>query len=162
VDFSGPLSNTPLRAKIALKPRTQVPFGFDPFNMQMDTGPMRSLSILVADDDTALLKVVKKVLETREHKVTAASSGTAAVCALETGKFDLVLTDVFFPGRDGIEVILERAKSDAQAPVIAMSGEGRFGTDHYLLLVKKLGADVILKKPFTPEQLFAAVEKALP
>ncbi len=73
----------------------------------------------------------------------------------------MVITDAYIPGRDGIEVILERGKTDAHARVIALSGDGRFGTDQYLLLVKKLGADAILKRPFSTEQLFAAIEAAV-
>jgi DNA-binding response OmpR family regulator len=121
---------------------------------------MRSLSILLVDDDTALLQVLKSLLETRGHRVTAAWDGTEAVRVLEKEKFELVITDVFFPGRDGIEVILERSKSHPGTRVIAMSGEGKFAADHFLLLVKKLGADVILKKPFAAEQLFAAIDTA--
>jgi len=121
---------------------------------------MRSCSILLVDDDAILLKVLKTLLETRGHRVTGACDGTEALKALEKGSFDLVITDVFFPGRDGIEVILERSKSTSGVRVIAMSGEGKFSADHYLLLVKKLGADVILKKPFSADQLFAAIDTA--
>jgi two-component system response regulator (stage 0 sporulation protein F) len=121
---------------------------------------MRSHSILLVDDDADLLKALKPLLETKGHRVTGASDGTEALKALERESFTLVITDVFFPGRDGIEVILERSKSNSAVRVIAMSGEGRYSSDHFLLLVKKLGADVILKKPFGAEQLFAAIDTA--
>ena len=123
---------------------------------------MKQHSILLVDDDAILVKGMKAILEAAGHKVTGVLNGTKALEELEAGKFDLVITDVFFPGKDGIEVILERSKSDSHAHVIALSGEGKYATDHYLRLVRKLGADVILKKPFGAEQLLAAVASAFP
>ena len=121
---------------------------------------MKSCSILLVDDDLGILEVVKTQLESQGHRVTAVVDGTQALAAMETGPFDLVVTDVFFPGRDGIEVIIERGKNNPATRIIAMSGSGKFSSDHYLLLVKKLGADVILKKPFRAQELSAAIETA--
>ena len=122
---------------------------------------MNSLTILLVDDDAAQMKTLKGHLEPKGHRVTVCSTGAQAVAILEKQTFNLVITDADIPGRDGIEVILERGKTDAHARVIALSGDGRFGTDQYLLLVKKLGADAILKRPFSTEQLFAAIEAAV-
>src|SRR5665213_1761483 len=121
---------------------------------------MQPCSILLVDDDLSLLEVVKTLLESKGHPVTAVVDGTQALAALEKGSFNLVLTDVFFPGRDGVEVIIERSKSNPATRIIAMSGSGKFSSDHYLLLVKKLGADLILKKPFGAAELFAAIDQA--
>jgi CheY-like chemotaxis protein len=121
---------------------------------------MTPLSILVIDDDTALMDVIRNLLESQGHRVTAAADGTEGLAALDKETFGLVLTDVFFPGRDGVEVIIERCKREPATPVIAMSGSGKFASDHYLQLVKKLGADVILRKPFGGLELFAAIDTA--
>ena len=121
---------------------------------------MQSRSILLVDDDLSLLEVVKMMLESKGHRVTAVVDGTQALAALEKERFDLIVTDVFFPGRDGVEVIIERSKHNPAARIVAMSGSGKFSSDHYLLLVKKLGADVILRKPFGAAELFAAIEQA--
>jgi len=121
---------------------------------------MTPRSILVIDDDAALLDVIRTLLESQGHRVTAVADGTQGLAALEKDTFGLVLTDVFFPGRDGVEVIIERCKHNPATRIIAMSGSGKLSSDHYLQLVKKLGADVILRKPFGGLELFAAVDAA--
>ena len=81
---------------------------------------MKSCSILLVDDDEAVLAMVKTLLESQGHRVTDVLDGTQALAAMEKESFNLVVTDVFFPGRDGIEAIIEDERP----------GLGNFGGGH--------------------------------
>ena len=102
------------------------------------------LRILVVDDDTAVRGAIKMVLEQDGHEVMLASNGRAGVAAVEAGKFDLVICDIFMPGMDGIETISAFHRFNPQMPVIAMSGfmfrDGQTPAPDYLSLSTKLGA----------------------
>jgi|EndMetStandDraft_2_1072991.scaffolds.fasta_scaffold253917_1 CheY-like chemotaxis protein len=119
------------------------------------------LRILVVDDDTAVRGAIKVVLELDGHEVVLAANGRAGVDAVEAGKFDLVICDIFMPGMDGIETITAFHRSNPQMPVIAMSGftfrDGQTPAPDYLSLSTKLGAAYSLRKPFRPGELLKAV-----
>ncbi len=81
--------------------------------------------------------------------------------------FDLVLTDLFMPGRDGIELVSELQKMKSAPPVVVMSGGGMTGggrlvATEYLRMARHLGAVSILEKPFSDEQLLSSIALALP
>ncbi|HVY03429.1 MAG TPA: response regulator, partial [Caulobacterales bacterium] len=73
---------------------------------------------------------------------------------------DVVVTDVVMPGHDALEFLpLLRARFP-HLPVVVVSGGGQTGAGLYLDIARKLGADECLPKPFTPEALSAAIERA--
>ena len=74
---------------------------------------------------------------------------------------DLVITDIFMPGHDGIEVLLELRKAFPTLKVIAMSGGDGRGVLNLLEDAELLGADRTIPKPFTPGELIAAVNDVL-
>jgi DNA-binding NtrC family response regulator len=118
---------------------------------------MKPLSILVIDDDLGILDIVATLLRREGHQVTAAPDGTCAADALERGPFDLVITDVLFPGQHRIEAIMDLIRRHSKTRVIAMSGGGPYPPAYYLRLVKTFGANAMLAKPFSNDQLLAAV-----
>jgi CheY-like chemotaxis protein len=121
------------------------------------------LRILVVDDDTAVRGAIKMVLEQDGHEVVLASNGRAGVSAVDEGRFDLVICDIFMPGMDGIETISAFHRLNPQMPVIAMSGfmfrDGQTPAPDYLTLSTKLGAAYSLRKPFRPQELLKAVRE---
>jgi two-component system chemotaxis response regulator CheY len=73
-----------------------------------------------------------------------------------------VVTDLLMPEKDGIETILELRKRNATLPVLAISGGGSIGHRGDLLrMAQELGATATLSKPFTREELLAAVSLCL-
>ena len=76
---------------------------------------------------------------------------------LEGTRFDIVLTDIIMPGREGIETIIEIRKRWPDTKIVAMSGGGRIEPSTFLDLAKSFGADVILKKPFKQSALLEAL-----
>ncbi len=124
---------------------------------------MSPRSILVVDDDMALRQLVQRTLEGAGHKVACAGNGREASRAMAAAKspYDLVVTDLLMPERDGLELIDELRHQYPLVRVIAMSGGGRVAREEYLRMAKGLGAHALLNKPFNPEQLLSAAEKVL-
>lgn len=119
-------------------------------------------TILVVEDQEDLRKILVLKLTAAGYHVTTVADGREAIKTIATEKFDLVLTDMIMPERDGLEVIWEVRKTSPSLPVIAMSGGGRMRPAEYLMLARKFGAVAILEKPFSDEQLFSSIALALP
>ncbi|MEO7600319.1 MAG: response regulator [Opitutus sp.] len=124
---------------------------------------MKSLSILVVDDQPIMREVVCQILEDAGHQVRDAGEGQEALRKLSAERFDLVVTDIVMPEMDGIELIGELRRRYPEIRVIAMSGGSeRFPLKDGLGIARRLGAGVTLTKPFLPEQLVEAVDFLCP
>lgn len=119
---------------------------------------MSPRSILLIDDDRALLSALTELLEGCGHRVTAAADGTEAVRAIESGAYDIAITDVLFPGEHRIEAVMDMLRRRGVTRIVAMSGGGQHLPDYYLRLLKGFGAQAVLPKPFTKQQLLAAID----
>lgn len=117
------------------------------------------MRILVVDDDAKVRGVVRAMLEREEHEVIEAEDGKAGIRRYSAGGVDLVLCDLFMPGRDGLEVIIELRRGFPGVKVIAMSGGGFGGALDLLPTAKGLGASEVLYKPFSRALLIAAIER---
>ncbi len=118
--------------------------------------------ILVIDDDELLLHTVREMLEDAGHNVAVACNGSAGLAILGKGSFDLVITDITMPKKEGIQTIHEITELQPQLPIIAISGGSRMGRlDSYLPTAQALGAVRTLAKPFRLEELLATVSETL-
>jgi CheY-like chemotaxis protein len=124
-------------------------------------GTMGSFAILVVDDEPLLREFVQQILARAGHSVTCAEDGRQASEILTRRAFDLVVTDLLMPERDGIELIDELRRQYPTVRILAMSGGGRIGRDQYLRIARGFGAHGLLEKPFNHKQLLAAVDHAL-
>ena len=116
------------------------------------------MKILIIDDDRTMLSLLNRMLSRKGHEVIEAQDSQQAVGLAQTGKFDLVVVDIFMPDKDGIEVISELRKVNQDIKIIAISGMVQSGVN-YLDLAKKLGANKTLVKPFSMEQLENSVNE---
>ena len=114
--------------------------------------------VLVVDDELSIRGLFARVLQGGGYEVAVACDGLEARKALESGSFDLMITDLVMPESEGIETIQAIRKSHADVKIIAVSGA--FGGG-YLAVAAMLGADATLTKPVSPEQLLEAVRQAL-
>jgi len=117
--------------------------------------------ILLVDDHAEFLAVQRELLEDAGHTVVTASDGFKALAAVEARNFDLVITDIIMPGKEGIETIVELRRRYPLLKIIAMSGGGRVGAMSYLEMAEKLGAILTLEKPFNRAVLIEAVTTVL-
>jgi|CXWL01.1.fsa_nt_gi CheY-like chemotaxis protein len=118
-------------------------------------------SILIIDDDDSLRDALRRTLHKEGYAVTDASEGRQGLQQLEHAPVDLVLLDIFMPGKEGLETITELRHSYPNVPVIAMSGGGIKSGLEVLKIARFLGARRTLTKPFTREQLLDAVREEL-
>ena len=120
--------------------------------------------ILLIDDDAQVLKVMTSFLEKEHHEISTAVDGKQGIMLLENQPFDLVITDVIMPERDGLEVLLwlELHKQRHHPKTIAISGGSAYLDRNELLdMCKVMSADEILPKPVDFETLTSAVRELL-
>ena len=117
--------------------------------------------IIIADDDPGFGSMLERVLSQDGHTVELAENGRQALALIRKQPPDMLICDVIMPDMEGVELLLTLRLEVPKLPTLAISGGGRFGSADYLNLARKAGAREILAKPFTPEQLKVAVEKAL-
>lgn len=118
-------------------------------------------SILVVDDDSQVLEVVGEMLRLEGYDVSTAVDGRDAVSQFKGGQFDLVITDLIMPEKEGLETIAELRTLRDGVPVIAMSGGGRIGPTDYLETARFIGANATLAKPFARSELITLVSSLL-
>ena len=115
-------------------------------------------SILVADDDDRVRYTIRARLEQAGYDVHEAATGAAAIQALYALPFDLIITDILMPDRDGLETIMHARKRTPHVKIIAISGaaDGLF-----LANAAGLGAHGVLAKPFKTDDLLVMVRDLL-
>jgi CheY-like chemotaxis protein len=118
-------------------------------------------TILLVEDDDVFRRVLTDTLSREQHEVTTASNGQEAVQLARNQNFDLVITDLIMPEKEGIETIIEIRLMSPGIRIIAMSGGGRGSAQDYLSAALVLGASQSLSKPFSRQDLLNAIEKVL-
>jgi two-component system, chemotaxis family, chemotaxis protein CheY len=119
--------------------------------------------ILIIDDEPLVRSVLRSILERHGHTVMDAPNGRAGLALWRDTPSDLVLTDIFMPELDGIEVILQLTRIWPQARIIAMTGGAKRGdfTSTVVPAALQFGAQHVLMKPFTILSLLAAISAVL-
>jgi len=117
--------------------------------------------ILVIDDELPLRRLLRSILERAGHTVLDAADGREGMVLWRREPTDVVVTDIFMPEKDGIEVILELNKVAAKPKIIAMSGGGKKGLLDWNSTALSLGADRVLLKPFDPQTFLLTVQEVL-
>lgn len=115
-------------------------------------------TILVAEDDPLSRKNVCQVLQEEGYQVHEVGDGQAALAALETNDFDLVLTDLQMPGVDGLTVLKRVRETAPQTFVLIMTA---FATVDTAVAALQLGAQDYLLKPIVFEDVLRKIENLL-
>ena len=122
--------------------------------------PVATLSVLIVDDDEALRYSMAILLQRHGFAVDTVSDGQAALNHMEDHRVTLLITDIFMPGRDGLELIVAVRKKKPRPILIAMSGGIAGHRAGILDMANRLGAEFELLKPFDETTLLALVHKA--
>ena len=118
---------------------------------------MRRVRILIADDEVAIIKLLRANLEAEGFEVIAARDGAETLEAIEKEAPDLVVLDIMMPKIDGIEVC-HRLREWSQIPIIMLSARG---DEKDKVRCLGLGADDYITKPFGINELLARVRAVL-
>lgn len=111
-----------------------------------------SPTILIADDDPLLVKLVEYRMSARGYRVIAAADGETALALSAEEHPDLIVLDAMMPSLDGFEVLrrLKKAPATRDIPVLMLTARKR---EHDIVAALSLGARDYLSKPFSPEEL---------
>ena len=115
--------------------------------------------ILIVEDEQALLDSLKVMIAmlNDEFEVYSANNGRQALELINRSDIDLLITDIFMPDKDGLELIREVQKKDPSIKILVMTGGG----SHYLKVAESFGASYALNKPFGMDELRSAIHKVL-
>ena len=121
---------------------------------------LTSKRILIADDEDIIRETVADVLTKAGALTVMARDGAEAIAMLRSQHFDLVLSDIKMPNRDGYEVFAVARDASDSCPVILITGFG-YDPNHAIVRASKEGLAGVLFKPFKVEQLLDEVRHAL-
>ncbi len=114
--------------------------------------------IVVADDEPGLRNLLVTTLSSAGYEPLQAANGLEAVRLCESGRVDLLLTDLVMPDQEGLETIRRMRLERPAIPIVAMSGAFEGG---FLEVARAMGAAAVIQKPFTPDQLVKVVARVL-
>jgi DNA-binding NtrC family response regulator len=119
---------------------------------------MSQADILIVDDEANTLASLARAFRLAGHEATVCDNARKALELAKSRPFDLILSDVVMPGRDGLALLEDLKSSGVVAPVVMMSGQA-----HIEMAVKatRLGAMDFLEKPLSTDKLLLTVENAL-
>lgn len=117
--------------------------------------------ILIIDDDEQVRSLLARSMEMAGCAAMTAADGREGQRLLEQHPFDLVITDLIMPEKEGMETISHVRRHFPGVKIIAISGGGRIGPETYLPAALDLGADLAFAKPFSVDELVAAVRVLL-
>jgi two-component system KDP operon response regulator KdpE len=117
---------------------------------------MNKKSILIVDDDPAILRLLSTNLKARDYNVLTATNGMESIDIVQTDTVDLIILDIMMPVMDGVEVC-QRVREWSDVPIIMLSARG---DEKDKVKCLDLGADDYLTKPFGIAELMARIKTA--
>ena len=113
--------------------------------------------VLIVDDEPQIRRALRLVLRANGYQVTEVAGGEAALDALATADFDMMILDLMLPDLDGVEVC-RRVRAWSQLPVVVLSAHGE---EDIKVRALDEGADDYVTKPFSAPELLARMRSAL-
>jgi YesN/AraC family two-component response regulator len=119
-------------------------------------------NILLVEDEALVADALSRAIRSKGHTCVTASNGIDGIKRYSETNFDLVITDIIMPDKEGIELILEMRRKTPEARIIAISGGGRSQRDvEFLNMAEKLGAMASIRKPIRLGELFSVLDRCL-
>ena len=118
---------------------------------------MNQRRVLVVDDEPQIRRALRLVLRANGYDVTEVAAGEAALDALATSGYDLMVLDLMLPDLDGVEVC-RRVREWSEMPVVVLSAHGE---EEVKVQALDEGADDFVTKPFSAPELLARMRSAM-
>ena len=114
---------------------------------------------IVVDDNAVVRELVRAILRSRHHEVVGEATGGSTVLKLCAElRPDIVLLDINLNETSGLDVLVELRAKLPNLPVVMLSGDGTPAT---VAKIRAMGAHGFVLKPFNPEGLFKAIDRAM-
>jgi DNA-binding NtrC family response regulator len=113
--------------------------------------------ILIVDDERAIRRALREILEFESFEVDEAEDGAAGLTMIETNEYDIIFSDIKMPKMDGLELLEEVQKRNIDCPIIMISGHGNIETA--VDAIKK-GAFDFIEKPLDLNRILVTVRNA--
>ncbi len=117
--------------------------------------------ILVVDDEAQIRTMLTQMLELEGYTVHTGENGEEGLALVGRYAFDLVITDMIMPVKDGLKFIMELIRDYPELKILAISGGGAIKAERYLTMAGYLGDIATLEKPFKREVLLDLVRKQI-
>ena len=123
--------------------------------------------VLVIDDSENVRTSVKRMLESAGFQVSLADDGEEGVSLFREERFDLVISDVVMPRKDGLQTVREIREMSPDIPIVLMSKDSYFGSEgpdaanSFLPEAKEVGATRAIAKPFSRDNLLKVVGESV-
>lgn len=134
--------------------------GQEESDVRLDGEALAGKSILVADDELNIRRTIGDVFRRMGARVALCKDGYEAINMIEQQRYDLVLSDIRMPYRNGYEIFAAVRRHHRDVPVMLMTGFG-YDPHHSIVRASQEGMAGVLFKPFRLEQLLEDVFKAL-
>ena len=121
---------------------------------------LRGKRFLIADDDANIRTTIAEVLRKHGCEATTCKDGYEACMNLEQDEYDMVISDIRMPYRNGYEIFAAAQRKNESLPVLLMTGFG-YDPHHSIVRASQEGLSGVLFKPFKVEQLMEEIRKAL-
>lgn len=142
-----------VRCRLGQPPRVSAP------PLQVQSAPVGQISVLVAEDNAMVQRLIAKLLSKRGYQADFAADGNEALVAIQHKAFDLVLMDMNMPELDGVSatrLIRSLPGPERLVPIIALTGNAVVGQREICL---SAGMNDYLSKPFDPADLYAKIDR---
>ena len=114
--------------------------------------------LLIVDDDANTLASLARAFRMAGHEVTVCDNAARALELLKSQPFDMMLSDVVMPGKDGLTLLAELRQSGIALPVVMISGQANI---EMAVRATRLGAVDFLEKPLSTDKLLLTVDNVL-
>ena len=121
---------------------------------------LKGRRILVIDDEPMIRQTIGDLLRRLGSAVDAVADGNEAVEMIKQSDYELVISDIKMPGKNGYEIFAAAKDKSAELPVMLMTGFG-YDPNHSIVRARKEGLAAVLFKPFKVDQLLDEIRKAL-
>jgi len=114
--------------------------------------------LLIVDDDANTLASLSRAFRLAGHQATVCDSAARALELVKTERFDMLLSDVVMPGKDGLSLLEDLKAQGAAVPVVMISGQANI---EMAVRATRLGAIDFLEKPLSTEKLLLTIDNVL-
>jgi len=124
-------------------------------------GSDRTPRILIVDDNKEFQDYVATLLQREGYETATADDGDQALSLVSVREFDLIISDMFMPNKDGLEFITALKSMRRGIPVIGMSGRVKGPSQPFLTAAEAFGAIRTFVKPFEPREFLDCVNSVV-